>query len=521
MRALPRFIFLFILPFLASSSWAQRSAKAQEVDSNSIKLNQLLDLLAGTRLTLLDCRNQDRTLCYSTIEFLNQSGFKGTIIGYSADNAKYQSVCEVVEVASDLEIIERQIVDLKISFKFCNKQVITFRSGRKLSASYTYAMSEIQERLVKEMRKLCPVNKPIFLESRLLKMPNRASSWKTDSLKNYLRSRPKGNIEGIYEQVVSDVNKQEANLKMAIARKGNGYEIVYLDGHPNFRDWVEGEYMGQLEPTGSRGMFKAQWINNEKEEKRNIFATYNDGTLQLILPAALEVNETNGRISGKNAGMFIKVVEGEDAASEGSATGFAVTSTGRIVTNYHVVEDAKAVYVRGLNGNFSERVKALVVATDKNNDLAILQVAGTYKVEPLPYRIMVKPIEVGAKVFVMGFPARDVMGSELKITDGVVSSRSGHEGDISCYQLSAPIQPGNSGSPVFDADGNLIGVANAGLRFLFDNVSYAIKSTYLNNFLVEADVTVTPPTQNSLKGQPMTEQLKTLRKYVYIIEVER
>jgi len=111
------------------------------------------------------------------------------------------------------------------------------------------------------------------------------------------------------------------------------------------------------------------------------------------------------------------------------------------------------------------------------------------------------------------------MGDEIKYTNGTISSRSGFQGDVTSYQVSAPVQPGNSGAPLFDNSGNIIGVINAKHGYA-ENVSYAIKAAYLMNLL---NAMQSPPklqTVNSVMGKPRAEQVKILEKYVYIIEVK-
>ncbi len=72
------------------------------------------------------------------------------------------------------------------------------------------------------------------------------------------------------------------------------------------------------------------------------------------------------------------------------------------------------------------------------------------------------------------------MGNEIKFTDGKISSKSGFQGDITTYQISVPIQPGNSGGPLFDEKGNLVGITSSGVnKQLADNANYAIKTSYL------------------------------------------
>lgn len=118
----------------------------------------------------------------------------------------------------------------------------------------------------------------------------------------------------------------------------------------------------------------------------------------------------------------------------------------------------------------------------------------------------------------MGYPLRASMGDEIKLTNGIISSKTGYQGDISSYQISAPVQPGNSGGPLFNSQGNLIGIVNAKLTGA-ENASYAIKTNYLTNLL---ELLSSPPvlqTKNLLAGKSLTTQVETIKKYVYIIEI--
>ena len=107
---------------------------------------------------------------------------------------------------------------------------------------------------------------------------------------------------------------------------------------------------------------------------------------------------------------------------------------------------------------------------------------------------------------------------DSKLTNGIISSKSGFQGDVTSYQITAPIQPGNSGGPLFDSNGNLIGIVNA-KHTGAENASYAIKATYLLSLF---DLMPTAPklqTISSVTGKSLTEQVKTLKKFTYIIEV--
>lgn len=204
----------------------------------------------------------------------------------------------------------------------------------------------------------------------------------------------------------------------------------------------------------------------------------------------------------------------------GSGSGFAISTNGLIATSYHVVKDANRIQIRGVNGNFETVLKAKVIAYDKNNDLAILKIDDTkfIKTEPIPYTLTDKIVDVGEDIFVLGYPLRAIMGDEIKLTNGLVSSKSGFQGDVTSYQISATVQSGNSGCPLFDRNGNIIGIVNS--RLFVENAAYAIKTPYLRTLVSTIEAPPILSTQNSLIGKSLSEQVKEIKKFVYIIEIE-
>ena len=204
-----------------------------------------------------------------------------------------------------------------------------------------------------------------------------------------------------------------------------------------------------------------------------------------------------------------------------TGTGFAISSDGYIVTNYHVVENASKIKVKGINGDFSKSYSAKVMVSDKNNDLAILKI-DDYSFSTLgaiPYMIKNISAKTGESIFVLGYPLTATMGEEIKLTNGIISSKSGFQRDITSYQMTAPIQPGNSGAPMFDKNGNIIGIVNA-KHIGAENAGYAVKTSYLFNLIDALPTTIKMPTANTLKGKTLSSQVELANKFVYIIEVE-
>ena len=108
----------------------------------------------------------------------------------------------------------------------------------------------------------------------------------------------------------------------------------------------------------------------------------------------------------------------------------------------------------------------------------------------------------------------------LVITDGRISSKTGYQGDITTYQISVPIQAGNSGGPLFDFDGNLVGITSAGLRKdLTENVNYAIKTSYLKTLIDVLPQQLNLPKDQNIAKTTLTEKIKLLSDYVVLIRI--
>lgn len=202
-------------------------------------------------------------------------------------------------------------------------------------------------------------------------------------------------------------------------------------------------------------------------------------------------------------------------------TGFSLGKR-YVVTNYHVIENASSIKITGVNGSFYTDYEAKVIATDRSNDLALLQITDLRcpSINSLPYKIKTQQANVGESVFVLGYPLTSTMGEEIKLTTGVVSSRSGFQGDVSLYQISAPIQPGNSGGPLFDNEGNIIGIVCAKHNDA-ENVGYAIKASYLQNLVESAfSVPFKLPSTNQISTLPLSAKIQKVENYIYQIKCE-
>ena len=204
--------------------------------------------------------------------------------------------------------------------------------------------------------------------------------------------------------------------------------------------------------------------------------------------------------------------------SKFSGTGFALTAEGYLVTSFHVIQGADSLLVEGHN---HQRFHAEPVYTDVKHDLAILRITDKRfnGFGRLPYAIKSGQADLGERVFTLGYPREDVVYGE-----GSLSARSGFEGDTAFYQVSIPVNPGNSGGPLLDERGNLIGVVS-GRQNDAQGAAFATKSSYLVRLVdslaakAKADAPYHLPHYGQLAGSSRPQQLKKLQDYVFVVKV--
>lgn len=212
------------------------------------------------------------------------------------------------------------------------------------------------------------------------------------------------------------------------------------------------------------------------------------------------------------SGKEIKTVKPKFSFGTGSAI-----SSDLLMTCYHVVKNAKQISIRGIDGRFDTTYLAEINSYDEDLDVAFLKIQRNNLRQNfvLPYSFKQTKSDVGENIFVLGYPLQNTMGQEIKLTTGVISSNSGFLGDTTLFQISAPIQPGNSGGPLFDNNGNLIGLVTA-KHTKADNVGYAFKLNLLKDFLKRKGVSFTT---NKILPIDLSKKVKLYKDFIYSIEV--
>ncbi|WP_245333599.1 S1C family serine protease, partial [Bradyrhizobium guangdongense] len=212
---------------------------------------------------------------------------------------------------------------------------------------------------------------------------------------------------------------------------------------------------------------------------------------------------------------------GSKPAKARSGTGFVVSASGHIVTNNHVINGCVGDIKGNLTGEAAITLR--VVSSDANNDLALLQAPATTAFKDFA-RIRDRSIRSGDSVIAIGFPYHGMLTSDFTVTTGIVSSLSGMRNDTRFLQISAPVQPGNSGGPLFDATGQIVGVVTGkvdALRIAVatgnipENINFAIKTGVLRDFL---DNSVVPYQTAEPKGELKTTDIAAnARPYTMLI----
>lgn len=203
--------------------------------------------------------------------------------------------------------------------------------------------------------------------------------------------------------------------------------------------------------------------------------------------------------------------------SASSGTGFFISRAGHLITNAHVVQDCTAIEVNGPNG----LVAARVVARDRANDLALLKA----EITPVTVAALRTGVRLGEGVAVFGYPLSGMLSTSGNFTLGNITALSGLGDDSRYFQISAPVQPGNSGGPLVDASGNLIGVVSAKLNALRvmvatngdipQNVNFAIKGSVAAAFLESNGVTfATGGDVTAMQPADLAEHAKGMSAFV-------
>lgn len=213
----------------------------------------------------------------------------------------------------------------------------------------------------------------------------------------------------------------------------------------------------------------------------------------------------------------------DEISIDGSGTGFFIDKRGYLATNYHVTKNSKNIFVCIQKEGVWESYHAIVVKSDPTNDLSIIRVDDPQfeQFTSLPYNFVTDVEDIAADIYTLGYPQVHVMGSDVKYTAGSINSKTGFQGDPTHYQISAHIDHGNSGGPMFNAKGAIVGITDGGLdKAKFGDVNYAIKSSYLKSLVDALPIKLNLPSDKSIESLSRVDQIKVLSKYTALILID-
>jgi len=245
------------------------------------------------------------------------------------------------------------------------------------------------------------------------------------------------------------------------------------DNYYSFQITRDGFYKITAKDKGVNTTFGKKWTEsgliNTGYASNKLKILKGDGEYLFVINGSVVHSEKVYKIRSSNIGFYLGrgeaafdnlIIKYEIASNEiisknnnvlkGNGTGFAINSSGYIATNYHVIDGATSIKVTGINGDYEKRYNAKIIIEDKRNDLAILKVEKS--LGKIPYGMMRETVNLANQVYALGYPLISLLGGDVKFTDGRISSTTGFSNDPTYYQHSAPIQPGNSGGPLFNRD---------------------------------------------------------------------
>ncbi len=197
-------------------------------------------------------------------------------------------------------------------------------------------------------------------------------------------------------------------------------------------------------------------------------------------------------------------------------TSFLIDGRGYLVTNAHVVKNARAVVVENNKG---DEFKAKVLILDPISDVAILKIddADFKAINSLPYSISKSGADLGEQIFTLGYPKDEIVYGE-----GYMSAKTGFEGDTLACQIAVAANPGNSGGPVLNKNGEVVGILSA-REIQAQGVVFATKSKNIFRALDSlktdtAYIGIKMPTSSQLKGLDRVQQIKKMEDCIFLVK---
>ncbi|MEP6514195.1 MAG: serine protease, partial [Parafilimonas sp.] len=243
-------------------------------------------------------------------------------------------------------------------------------------------------------------------------------------------------------------------------------------------------------------------------------APINKNDLQQLYHQLNQVQKSDKAQNYKLKEIDSKIPIGSTVTAGGTA--FLIDGKGYLVTNAHVLKGSGAVVVSNTGQEFNARI----CEVDLIKDLAILKIEDKdfTPFKSLPYGIKKSGAELGEELFTLGYPR-----NEIVYNMGYLSAESGHDGDTSSFQISLSANPGNSGGPVFNKNGEIVGILST-RQTQAEGVVFATRAKNIFSLLDELKETDTAvqkmklPSSSAIKSLDRVSQIKQAENYVYQVK---
>ena len=299
-------------------------------------------------------------------------------------------------------------------------------------------------------------------------------------ISTYLQNKSLDPVEGVWSATVNGNSWEVAIIKNPSTTLYKTWQYVGIVTNPLDLDAKIGEVKVALNKTAAEGVYSGTYV----VQSGGAWGTQYHMATNFMTTQA---NMMQASVTDVGAITLVKLSSSPSkpaATGTATGTGFFVTPS-VVITNHHVIADAKRVEVTFLN---EYTLSAKVLSKDAKNDIAVLEVIGLEsKVVPLPLGTA-RTVREGERVYTIGFPMSGVLGTNHKISEGIINSLTGMHDDPTRFQISIPIQHGNSGGPLVTSDGRAVGITSASLNTAYfiqktgsapQNVNFAVKADYI------------------------------------------
>lgn len=390
----------------------------------------------------------------------------------------------------------------------------------EIVSEYFYFESKREYRLKRLIRYEIDTEKDFIIESEFkLESGNSEQGqgivWGYKDLDNYFSF--KISSDGYYKITAYHdgltLNLSDSWVKSDKIRNGFNWNKLQLNKYDEKMYFsINGKIVKELDFYTFKGNYMGFEVGgNRKIKVSNLTVKQKLGTIN---------TEEDSYASGKKRGA------NNSGEIKGTGSGIVLTRDGYIATNYHVAGDANEIAVAFYKNNERKVYNANYIVGDIEHDLAIIKIDDDNFTgfAEIPYSFKIDDADVGEEVFTLGYPFTDITGAEIIFNEGTISSLYGYNRDDALYQISVPVQPGNSGGPLFDFNGNLTGIIVSRLEKIRDhqaeNMAYAIKTYYLKRLIDKLPNRINIPSSYSTSYMRTSEKIKILKEFVPILLIK-